>query len=118
MSTPVKSRQITITITTALAWLLAVVLGLAAIYATYQLSLAVFATATRQDPSTTGQFYTGVLTGQLTALFAGGLWLVAVIWSGEYALKHAGERRVWKIFAWMLGIEVLLILVAWFLNLL
>jgi hypothetical protein len=118
MNSQAKPRPISAVLITVVAWLLSLVLGLMAIYAVYQLALTVFALVTRQDLRTISQFYTGVLTGQITAFCSGAVWLAAIIWTGEYALRHVGERRLYKIFAWMIGIEALLILIAWFLNLL
>lgn len=112
-----KNNLVWTRIGTALLWLLSCALGLIAIYAVIRLSQMVFALSTSQSMQSVGLYYSTVLTGQIAALVSGGVWLVMVIWSGEYSLRHVGERRLWKIFAWIIGIEVFLIFAAWIFNL-
>jgi Na+/H+ antiporter NhaC len=56
------------------------------------------------------EYYAGVLFGQVTILIAAIIWLAAAVISGEFYMKHAGERKSWVMMAWIFGIEIFLIL--------
>ena len=117
MSEEARRKPTGAIIGTALLWLLFNALGTVAVYSVNQLAVMIFAVATSQNRSVE-KFFGGVLTGQITALVAGAVWLVAFIWSAEYTIKHIGERHLWRIYAWMIGVELLLIITAWFFKLL
>jgi hypothetical protein len=55
-------------------------------------------------------YFAGVLSGQVVTVIAGLVWVMVIIGSGEYLFKHAGQRKAWIILAWLLGIELLIIL--------
>lgn len=118
MNTEGKRNLLWVRAATVLLWILTCAVGLVAIYSIIRLSVLIFAVVTGQGMQTVGLVYTGVFVGQIAAVVSGGLWLVAAIWSGEYAIKHVGERRLWKVFAWMLGVELFLIFMALFFGLL
>jgi hypothetical protein len=87
----------------ALLWLVSVAGGLYALYSLSKLASTIYALFG-------DTYYAGVLSGQLIAVLAG-LGLIAMfIITGEYHLKHSGERRSWTLFGWVLGVELLIIL--------
>lgn len=48
----------------------------------------------------------------LLALTLGIVWIVVVVGGGEYHRTRIGHRRSWQLFAWTLGLETILLLVA------
>lgn len=112
-STPVKTHRAPQIILTVLLWLLAAVLGLAAVYYLHEISFVAYALylSVTKSQVAISENYTGVLIGQITVFVGAIAWLVAIIGLGEYQLKHSGEPKAWKIFGWILGIEILLIVI-------
>ncbi len=100
-----KSNLVVTNIATGLLWLATAGLGLAAVYYLHSLSTLIYAILGGRE------FWVGSLIGQVSALIAGILWLVIIIITGEYYLKHAGEKKTWKIIAYVLGAELLIILI-------
>lgn len=101
---PEKSINPAVALVTALLWLASAALGLVAIFYLHSLSTLVYAALGGRE------FWVGSLIGQATAIIGGVICLAVIIVTGEYYLKHVGEKRVWKIIAGVLGIEVLIIL--------
>lgn len=100
-----KAGRITTIIATALLWLATVILSTGAVYYTYTLAIFVY------DMLGGRQVFTGVFLGQITALISGLIWLGVIIVTGEYHLRHAGEKKSWKLLAVVLGIQLLIIVV-------
>lgn len=48
----------------------------------------------------------------LLALTLGLVWIGVVVGGGEYHRSRVGRRRSWQIFAWTIGVELALLLVA------
>lgn len=92
-------------IATGILWLATAVLGLVAVYHLHTLAMLLYGLFISRD------YYPSVLAGQVAAVIGGIIWLFAIIASGEYHLKHAGERKSWQIIAWILGIEILIVAV-------
>ena len=88
-----------------LLWLLSAALGFVSVYYFHELAILIYAAFIGKEYSI------GVLVGQASAIIAALIALGAIIVTGEYHLKHAGQRKSWQILAWMLGIEVLIIVV-------
>lgn len=87
-----------------LLWIACGALGLYAVYSIYKLSSTVYAWLGGD------KYYIGVLIGQVLTLVMGFAWIAMFIISGEYNRKHAGEIRIFKLFGWILGIELVIIL--------
>ena len=112
-STPVKTHRVPQILLTILLWLLAAVLGLVAVYYIHELAYVAYAVYLNQVQGKAGvnETFTGVFFGQIAAVVGGITWLGTIIGLTEYQLKHAGEPKAWKVFGWIIGIELLFILV-------
>ncbi|MBE0697326.1 MAG: hypothetical protein IH586_10415 [Anaerolineaceae bacterium] len=97
-----KSTPVILQILAGLLWLASVAGGLYALYSLSKLALTVYALFG-------DTYYEGVVTGQVAAIIAALGFIVMFIITGEYHLKHAGERRSWMLFGWVLGIELVII---------
>jgi hypothetical protein len=42
------------------------------------------------------------------------IWIAVFIGGAEYLYRHVGERRAWRYFAWVIGIELAILVLAWF----
>lgn len=107
-SSKVKSTSILLLV--AVLWLISAILGLIAVYYLRELTILIYALVGSRD------YYIGVLTSQVVTIVGGLLWVIVIIGTGEYHLKHAGERKSWRIFAWTIGIELLIIALAFVLR--
>lgn len=112
---PAASPRALIGVAVAVLWLVTVLLGLFAVYNLHALSMLAFQ-AIKGHQFTPSDFNTGRLIGYLVIFFGGLGWIATAILSGEYHLKHAGEVKSWKIIAWFLGIEILIIAVGYFIG--
>lgn len=99
-----SARRTPVYILTALLWLATSAIGLSAIYYLHAASILIY------DALGGNEYRVGVLIGQVTVLVGALLWIASVIVSGEFHLKHAGERKSWVIIAWMLGIELTIVI--------
>src|SRR5690606_29634972 len=104
---PEKSSPVLNSIATGLLWLATAGLGLAAVYYLHSLSTLIYAVLGGRE------FWVGSLIGQVSAVIGGIIWLILIIVTGEYYLKHAGEKKTWKIIAYVLGAELLIILIGY-----
>jgi hypothetical protein len=100
---PSKNTPLIWQILAGLLWLASVAGGLYALYSLSKLASSLYALFG-------DTYYAGVLSGQLVAVLAGLGLLAMFIITGEYHLKHNGERRSWNLFGWVLGIELVIIL--------
>lgn len=50
----------------------------------------------------------------VSTIFGGILWLAVVVGGMEYHFRHVGQRRSYRVFAWTLGIEAVLIAISTF----
>jgi hypothetical protein len=87
-----------------LLWLASGALGLYAVYSISKLTATVYALLGGN------RYYNGVLASQVLTLIMAFVWITMFIVTGEYIRKHPGERSSWKLLAWVLGIELLIIL--------
>lgn len=99
-----KVRRAQLIVLTALSWLATAVLGLAAIYYFHALAILLY------DALGGKEFRVGELIGQGAVFFGALAWLAAIIGSGEYHLKHTGERKAWQISAWIFVIELVIVI--------
>jgi hypothetical protein len=98
-----KKAQFVWPVIAALLWLVSVAGGMYALYSLSKLAITLYALLG-------DTYYAGVLTGQVTAVLAALAFIVMFILTGEYHLKHVGERRSWLLFGWVLAVELLIIL--------
>lgn len=113
---PAASPRLLVGVVVAVLWLATAGLGLYAIYQLHALSILAFQAIKGPQNFTPSDFNTGRLISYLVILLGGLGWIAAVILSGEYHLKHAGEAKSWKIIAWSLGVEILIIAVGYFIG--
>lgn len=107
-STPAKNKPAVVYVLSALAWLAAAGVGLAAIYYLFQAVVGIYIVTGGAEKGTAGVLqYGSVLLGAVA-------WLAAIVFLGEYTLKHPGERGMWKRFAWIFGVEAVIILIGAF----
>jgi hypothetical protein len=95
-------------------WLASVVLGGLAIYYLREIALVLFTTFIIRDRNP-ASFYSEAVTLITWLTFVVALVLVIyIVGSGEYHLKHFRERSSWLLFAWGLGVELVIIAIALF----
>jgi len=94
-------------------WLLSIVLGALSIVAVREIALFLFTEFVVRD-RTAAYFYSQSVTllNSVTVLLAIVL-VVYVVGSGEYHLKRFGQRSSWRLFAWALGVELVLVLLGY-----
>ncbi len=90
-----------------LLWLLIAGLGLYSVYTLFRLSTTVYALVGKD-------YYTGVLVSQVVTVVAGLVWIVSVVVSGETLREHTGERKTWRLLGWMIGVELVLLILGIF----
>ncbi|NLG96535.1 MAG: hypothetical protein GX491_04160 [Chloroflexi bacterium] len=103
-----KAVSVSTYVITTLLWLVSLGLSVAATYYIYALSILVYSILGGS------QFFAGILVGQVSALVSGMIWVALMIVTGEYYLKHIGEKKIWKIAATVIGIQLIIILVGLF----
>ena len=59
-------------------------------------------------------YWGGVLIRNLSILILAAGWLVLVIGTGEYHRVRVGQRASWRLFAWTIGVEVVILILAFF----
>jgi hypothetical protein len=100
-----------------LLWLTSIVLGIVEIVTVRNALLALYAWVVTQSSVTPEQLrstYGSAMFISQASVFVLALVMVGVaIGTGEYHAKHFGERRSWRLFGWVLGIELLLLLVTY-----
>ncbi len=67
-------------------------------------------------------FYIGdeniaVASGSVLIFIFGFLYLLMVIFTGEFHVKYVGARKSWRLFAWTYAVEVFIVLLYWFFGL-
>lgn len=104
-----KTKPLIGQILSVLLWLISAGLGLYAVYSSFRLATSAYALIGKD-------YYTGVLAGQVTAVVAGLVWIISVVVGGETLRSHAGESKIYRLLGWMIGIELLLIVLGFFLG--
>ncbi len=105
---PANRNKTPIYILDGLLWLISAALGLLSVEALYRLSATLYALLVPR-PAAGNDYYPAVLVGQVTVFIGAIIWLAVMIISGEYHLRHPGERKSWIVFAWTIGVELALI---------
>ena len=106
---PGNAVRIPAYIVTALLWLASAVFSTATVYYTYALSILIYSILSGKQG--TNEFFAGIFVGQVAAFISGLIWLGVILVTGEYHLKHAGTKKSWKVIAYVLGIQLLIIIV-------
>lgn len=83
-------------------WLVSAGLGLYAVYSVSKLSTTIYALFGKD-------YNTGVLIGQVGAVVACAVWIVAVMVMGETLLKPDGKSNIWRLLSWTISIELLIV---------
>lgn len=100
---------------TLLLWLATVALGVYEIATVREALLTLYGwIVTMGDPGPThlrGSYWSAVLFGQVITIVFAMLMVGVVIGGGEYHAKYAGESRSWRLFAWTLGVQLLILFV-------
>ena len=102
-----KFWKIGLPVLTGLLWLLTFVLGLQLITSIGYLLSLLFVMAGGSIK------VAAVINWPLTCVLAIGL-LAFTIFTGEYHRKRVGKPESWRLFAWSIGIEVLILLLHYF----
>lgn len=104
-SSPVGTNRGAIVAVAFVLWLLSLVLGLYAIYSLQETVITLYAQSGGREQSIAGLLrWVALAVGSI-------LWLGIMLAGGEYHLKHPGEPKSWKIFAWTFGIEIAIIVI-------
>ena len=88
-----------------LLWLIGALLGIYTVYSLHNLSGTIYALFGKD-------YYTAVVIGQVVAVIFGLAWIVIFIATAEFLIKHSAERFFWRLFAWIFGVELLIILLS------
>ncbi len=109
-----RSRKIGLWLLTAVLWVTTVGLGFLAFIAFQDIATTAIGYILSGDPEVDVVQARGwvTTTRNVSTMIAGVLWLIMVIGGMEYHFRHVGQRRSWRIFAWTLGIELLLIAIS------
>lgn len=109
-----RSRKIGLWLLTAVLWVTTVGLGFLAFIAFQDIATTAIGYLLSGDPEVDVVQARGwvTTTRNVSTMIAGVLWLIMVIGGMEYHFRHVGQRRSWRIFAWTLGIELLLIAIS------
>ncbi len=111
---PIKLQRVLIATIAAFLWIASAALGFFSIYSLFRLTPLLYALSTGKTTFSISENSLAVLIGQTTAIIGGIAWIIVVIGTGEYHLKHFGERKSWITFAWVLGVEIVLFLLGIF----
>lgn len=107
-SAPINNKSALTYVLTAIAWLAAAGFGLTAIYYLFQAVVGIYVLTGGADKGVGGLLQYG------SVFLGAGIWLASIVLIGEYALKHPGERSTWKRFAWIIGVELIIIIIGAF----
>ena len=109
-----RSRKIGLWLLTAVLWVATVGLWFLAFIAFQDIATTAVGYILAGDPEVDVVQARGwvTTTRNVSTMIAGVLWLIMVIGGMEYHFRHVGQRRSWRIFAWTLGIELLLIAIS------
>ena len=99
-------------------WLVSVVVAIYEIMVVRDLLLRLYAWM-RTGGQATGRafgpdYWTSVSISNFTVLILAVLVVAVVVGTGEFHARNAGTRRSWKLFGWTFGIELLILVVAFF----
>ncbi len=102
-----RPRFVIVAILTGLLWLGAAILGLISLLVIRDLSLWVFVS------SGSSNAWAGAVT-ILVMMISALIYITAVIGGAEYHYKQIGQPSSWKLFAWTIGIELLILILPHF----
>ncbi len=105
---------------TLLLWLLTVVLGILEVVIGVRIILSSYTTVLQffgviaEDYGR--EYWVGYNVQTISAMVLGvGVAIMAIV-SGEIYFRHFGTRRTWKLAAWILGVEIVLLVIGYFVS--
>lgn len=112
-----QSKKIMLWLFTLVLWLATAGIGVLAFIAFQDIATTAvaFALTGSTDIGTVEMRGWITTTRNVSAMLGGLLWLAMVVGGVEYHFRHVGQRRSYRVFAWTLGIEVMLIALSVFL---
>ena len=113
-SGPLPSRKFGLGLLALVLWAGTSALAFVEILTVREIALRIYA-----HFAATGGFYGrdywgGVTLNQLLVWPLAILWIAVVIGGGEYHYKYFGQPRSWKVFGWMISIELTILVLALF----
>lgn len=113
-----QMKKYSIGLLTALLWLGSIGLGMAAIPAARDLLLTLYAWLVsgfgRYPNRVENAENAAWAINQIAILVLAVILLAWAVGSGEYLSRRLGQRGTWKLLAWGLGVEVVILLAAYF----
>jgi hypothetical protein len=110
-----QSKKIMLGLLTAILWLATAAVGFLAFIAIQDIATSVVAFALMGETVDIGVVETHgwITTARNVSTIIGGLlWLSIVVGGMEYHFRHVGQKRSYRVFAWTLGIEAVLIVIS------
>ena len=105
-------RSVLIGSLAVLLWLLSVVVALYEIVPVRNALLSLYAWIATRGSAVPGQlassYESAVFFGHIITIILAFVVVGVAVGAGEYHAKHVGDRRSWRLFAWIFGIELLI----------
>jgi len=95
-------------------WLGTAVVGLLEINTVLTIATRVYAQFWGDYGFYGSDYYAGVALRQFLVLPLAFLWIAAVIGCGEYHYRRFGQPRSWKLFSWVIAVELSILVLALF----
>jgi hypothetical protein len=104
-------RTILIGSLAVLLWLVSIVIALYEIVPVRNALLSLYVWIATRGSAAPGQlassYESAVFFGQIITIALAFVVVGVAVGAGEYHAKHVGDRRSWRLFAWVFGIELL-----------
>jgi hypothetical protein len=112
-----SNRALTIGLTVVL-WLVTAVVGLYEIGLSREILVGLFARFSNVSQAGYEAFKQEQLAGTLgivLIMILAVVWIIAFIGGAEYLYRRVGQPSAWRLFAWIIGVELAIFILAWFL---
>jgi hypothetical protein len=101
-------------VATFVLWAFTAVLGMFEILVIRDMVLRVYARFFADDRAYGTDYWGGVALGQVVVVILAIVWIGLVIGAAEYHYKYYGQRRSWRLFARVIGVELAILVLALF----